>query len=564
MKKSGIDWYISLLLLVAFLIRLPGIIDGLPAVYNSTEHFLAKIALGMGAGKTIDPGIYIYPTLYAYLLLFLFGGLYLGGNLFGYFETSYDFAIQFLIDPSVFYILTRSVNVGLSLATIYLLYRFLKKQFNENTARIAAAFMALSYYMIRFSDFATADTLLIFFSTLAIVFIYQLEDSSNLNYYFYAGIFSGLSIASKYNAGFLIFGLLIAIFQNWRTHKIRILPGLGFSAGGVMLGFFITNPLWLVYPRRFYEGWQLISAQMYSAVSSERGDPFLWEIFKLIQDEMVIGFLFIAVTFYYFFRGEKKHYPALVVILLTFIFVGTWTKKGIDYLFAAFPAWIILSSVFVDQLFGKYVQNRSHKIILIIIIFLPSFTGAIHQSVLYFNQDTREQATEWLISNIKHDQKVCYDNSHIDLGVFDIQRYLSYGASVNKLPDPVKQHLKVHSMDPGQISFVPILVPNPSCTLKTDNPYESESVQHRRRVLGELIRLNTSLLISNSWYYKSYTSVNMRDYPPGIQIGIKEVQDFYHQLFKNFKPVKIFKPDFWTSGPEIEIYYLNQTGQIQE
>ena len=148
--------------------------------------------------------------------------------------------------------------------------------------------------------------------------------------------------------------------------------------------------------------------------------------------------------------------------------------------------------------------------------------------------------------------------------MFDIQRYLSYGVSIAKLPDPVKQRLQVYSMDQRQVNFVPILVSNPSSTLGTDNPYESESVQHRRRVLRELKSLNTSILMSNSWYYKSYMSVNMLDYPLGVQIGIKEVQDFYQQLFQNFKSIKLFKPDFWTPGPEIEIYYLNQMGQIQE
>jgi len=564
MKKFGLDWYIYLILLVALLIRLPGIINGLPAVYNSTEYFLAKTALGMGASRTIDPGIYIYPTFYTYLLLFLFGCLYLSGSLFGFFETSYDFAVQFLIDPSAFYILTRTVNVGLSLATIFLLYKILKNQFNENIVRIAAAFMAVSFYMIRFSDFATADTLLIFFSTLAILYIYHFSDSANVKVCLYAGIFSGLAIGAKYNAGFLVIGLLMAVFQKWRTQKIQVLPAIGLSLGGVAMGFFITNPLWLIYPERFYQGWQLISAQMYSAVSAERGEPFLWEIITLIQDEMVIGVLFIAATLYYFFNGERKHYPGLVVILLTFLFVGTWTKKGIDYLFVAFPAWIILSSAFADQISRKYIQKKAYKIILILLIFLPSFFGAVHQVMLYINQDTREQATEWLISNIEHDQKVCYDNYHIDLGVFDIQRYLSYGASVDKIPDPVKQSLQIFSTDPRQINFVPILVANPSYTLKTDNPYETEAVRNRRRVLSELLRSNTTILISNSWYYSSYLSVNMRDYPLGVQISIKEVQDFYEQLFKNFESVKIFKPDFWTPGPEISIYNLNQMRQKEE
>ena len=53
----------------------------------------------------------------------------------------------------------------------------------------------------------------------------------------------------------------------------------------------------------------------------------------------------------------------------------------------------------------------------------------------------------------------------------------------------------------------------------------------------------------------------MRDYPLGVQIGIKEVQDFYRQLYQNIEPIKKFKPGFLTPGPEITIYKLNQIMQ---
>jgi hypothetical protein len=556
MKKIKLDWYIFLLLLIAFLLRLPGIIDGLPAVYNSTEHFLARTALAMGAAKSIDPGFYIYPTLYTYLLLTFFGCLYLFGGFFGVFANQYDFAVQFLIDPSLIYMFSRSINVALSLATIYILYKFLRHQTNITTAKIGAAIMALSYYLIRFSSFATADILLIFFSTMAILYIYQLTDSKAGKDYFIAGLFCGLAIAAKYNAGFLIFGLVIIAIQNWHTRQVKLVPSLGLSFGGVALGFFVTNPLWLIYPDRFYQGWRLISSQMYHAVSADRGEHFVWEITQIIQHELVFGSLFILGTVFFIFRKEKKHYPVLLVVLLTFFYVGTWTKKGIDYLFAVFPAWIILGSSFLEYILKTYIQNRRLKIIIVLFIFLPSFASAVHQFILHTNQDTREAATEWIVTEIQKDYTVCYDNYHNDLGVFDIERYLSYGASADRLPDIVKQKLIPFSTDPRQISLIPILVLNSSSEVETDNAYEEIALKYRRCSLDELIGLETSFLISNSWFYDSYSSIEIQDYPPGVQISIKEVKDFYQQLNDNHTPIKVFEPNFWTPGPKISIYDL--------
>ena len=558
MSKSDNDKFLYIILLIALLIRLPGIFDGLPAVYNSTEHFLARMALSMGAEKSIDPGFYIYPTFYTYILLILFGCIYLSGLLFGFFSDQYDFAVQFLTDPSIIYIISRSMNVLLSLLTIVIIYNFLIKRTNRTIARFAAMIVAVSFYLVKFSTFATTDTLLILFSMLSAIYLYKLPDSTFVKDYLYAGIFCGLAIAAKYNAGFLIVGLLFIVIQNWRHHRVKITTALGASMGGLLIGFFITNPLWLVYPERFYHGWQLISTQMYSMVSAERGIPFIWEITELIKHEWIIGIIFIVATLYLMFTGEKKHYPLIIVVLFTFFYVGTWTKKGIDYLFAIFPAWILLSSFFIDEIRRKYFQKKYYTMVVVLLILTPSLVSVIYQAALHLNLDTREKATAWIISNINKEQSVCYDNYHNDLGVFDIERYLSYGASADQLPEMIKERLIPLSTDSRQISFIPILVENTNNLSTAENAYEEIALQYRRRTLTELIESQTMYLITNSWYYNSYLTIDVDDYPSGIQQSIYDVQEFYRQLNQNYESFKVFSPGFWTPGPEIRIYDLRQ------
>ena len=76
----------------------------------------------------------------------------------------------------------------------------------------------------------------------------------------FAGIFSGLAIAAKYNAGFLAFGLIFLLIQLRRTRHINILTGLAYSMGGMLLGFLITNPYWIIAPQKFWDGFRLVSA----------------------------------------------------------------------------------------------------------------------------------------------------------------------------------------------------------------------------------------------------------------------------------------------------------------
>jgi hypothetical protein len=561
MKIFKNDGFIFLILLFAFLTRLPGIMDSLPGVNNSTEYLLAKIALNFGAQKSIDPGVYIYPTLYSYLLFLLFALYYVFSHFIGFIDNIYSFAVQFLVEPDSFYIIARSLNVTISLISIYILYKFLKNYANEKVARIAAALMAFSFYLNHYSYQATPDTLLVLFSTLATIYFYKVFDTPSKANFFLTGLYTGLAVAAKYNAGFLLVGLLIVVFQLWRIHNLKLIPTFVLSLAGVSIGFFMTNPLWLIFPQRFYEGLRIVSAQMYSAVSAEQGIPFIWETVKLIQDELFIGVIFICATIYFLREKNKKHIAALSVIILTFFFVGTWTKKGIDYLLAIYPAWIILGGLFLYELLQNKKINNNFRIIILYLVFIAAFLKSIHTGILLLNKDTREQTTDWIISNINQDENVCYDNTHNDLGVFDINRYLIYGAGAKMLPEPIKQKIKEYKDNPRQVNFTPILVANPSCALKTNNPYESEIVRFRRLTLNELIHKEADYLVCNSWFFKRYITADIRNYLPGIQIGIKETQEFYQQLFEYYQPIIVFSPDFWSPGPEIRIYDLHQLRQ---
>ena len=548
---------IIVVLIIGFIFRIAGVFNGLPAVYNSTEYLWAKVALHLGAERTIDPGLYIYPTLYPYLLFILYALYFIVGWISGNFSDVYEFGINFLIHPSSFYVIPRLFNVILCLVAIYLVYHYLNKDANRRVALLSAVMMTLSSYMIIYSNFATADMLLIFFSTLTFLSMYHLFEQYSAKGLYFAGLFAGLAVAAKYNAGFLPFSLLIFVILLWRQKRIVLSKGLFLSISGVLTGFLVTNPLWLVYYDRFTEGFYLVSAQMVSAVSAEQGDPYLWELGTLIKNEYVLGILFITATIHYFLDGSKKHLPAIIAILLTFLYVGSWSKKGVDYLFAIYPAWIIISGFFLDKLLTMDKIPKWSSKLLIAIVFVPSTLTVIHHNLLLLNQDTREQATAWIIENFKKNQLLCYDNSHYDLGIFDVNRYAVYGEKAVDLPDEIKTQLRDYANHPRQVQMMPILVSNPSCTLETENPYESQVMRMRRRTIQELMQMKVDYLITNDWYYQQYLKVNMREYPFGVQIGIREVRSFYKNLDRFFKPIKIFKPDWMTPGPELRIYRLS-------
>jgi hypothetical protein len=556
LKNHRLTW---LLLLLAFLLRFPGIFDGLPAAYNSTEYFLAKTALGMGARHSLDPLVYIYPTLYAYFLLFLYVVLYLAGSLAGIFHNSIDFAVRFLVDPSAFYLAGRITSVLFSVLTVYIFYSQTRKIFGEISARFAAVAAAVSYYFVFYSRFAVADTMLIFFSTLATLGMIKTYHNPSLKNYAWAGLFTGLAIGTKYNAGFLILGLFVTFILNQIENKHEKSWKAGMLlATSFLVGFFVFNPLWIFKFSDYYNGFRLVSAQMRSAVSLYYGTNYVWEFGQIITHELIIGLgFFIAITVFVV-RRKPVHLILLLPVLVTFIYVGSWQKKGIDYLLAVFPAWILMFSLWLEEFYLKLENKRELRISLILVIFLPSFFINIYQNVLTMRQDTREQATEWVKKNVNQNQKIAYDNYTFDLGLFDVHRYTDYGAGAAQLPAAVKREVRHYINHSRNVSNVPILISAEKENENYDNPYEAQSAQYQRKSISELQDDGVTYLITNSWFYGSYMECNLEEFNPVMRKSITEVRTFYQNVEKTARKVKIFQPNFWRPGPLIRIYDISK------
>ena len=541
-------------------LRLPLLFDGLPAVYNSTEYFLAKISLGMGARISLDPLIYIYPTVYSYALLFLYSVYFGFGYIFGFFAAPADFAVRFLTDPSGFYLLGRSASLVISLLTVLVLYQGVKKYIDEKSGRLAALIAGLSVNFAQFSAWATADSLLILFSALATVQILKIQKIPDIKNYLIAGAYYGLAVGAKYNAGFIIIAGLILIAQQKKMWFKKLVVMMSEAA----LAFLVTNPYWLLRTGDFINGIRLVSDQMYAAVSFERGVNYLWELTTLIQSELVIGvFCILAVAAA--LRSNLKHnIPLLAIILCTFIYVGSWQKKGLDYLFPVFPALIILTSVFLAGVFERFTGKKIWLRLIYILLFLPSLISLSYHDVLALRADTRESATDWIIHNISLNEPISYDSGHYDLGVYDIDRYISYGAGARHVPEPVKKRLEKFRQAPENKSMVQIYYLDSVYHTESTDLYLAEQQNVHRKSLERLSDEQVSYIITRGDLMNLYRELDYSEYPELIAVKIMELRSFYDELEQKFKPEVVFSPSLLTPGPQIRIYNINREKSVRD
>ncbi len=563
MRRNSDRKYWLWLLGIGVVVRFWGITYGLPAVYNSTEYFIAKQALSLGARGTLEPLFYIYPTFYTYLIALVFG-LYFGlGRLLGLFASPADFAFLFLSDPTSFYLLGRSLNALAMIAALLIFYRALRFYLAEKPAFLLSLLFFLSTNLQYFTFWMVPDAFLILGTVTVLYFLakYQQNDLSFREFLF-ASLVCGLTVSTKYNAGFLAAGWVLNFLvgkplrrRTWRFRRA------GLAGIFVLLGFLLGSPYWLLKFGSFWNGFKMIWSQSRYSFGEAPSWPYLWEVRQLLVSEWGLGLLLLGLLLLGFRLRRLSEAPLAAVFLPTFLLVGTWQKKGLDYLLVIFPALLLFGGI----LWQRVKSRRLERL-------FPYFVGALlllngprvlYQNFLHTRDDTRRLASRWIVEQIPAGSKLCYDHYHYDLDIIDVNRYLQYGAGSRYLSPAVKRKIRALANAPNNYRLIsarkvleePSLPPALREKYRRD-PYLWEALTHPHKTLAELQAEGVEYLIVNSQTFRTY----LENEPPPPQHPLREefrrVQTFYRGLSEHFRPLVVFKPDWKTPGPEIRIYRL--------
>jgi len=135
------DYYLFLILVIAFILRLVGITFG---TYHPDEHLVINHSLAFGTGD-LNPHMFYYPTFFMYLLFFIYGVFYVLGSVFQAFQGTEDFLAFYLMSPQTFYILGRFASVVFGTLTVWAVYRLGNEYKNIIVGRCAALFFSCMF-----------------------------------------------------------------------------------------------------------------------------------------------------------------------------------------------------------------------------------------------------------------------------------------------------------------------------------------------------------------------------------------------------------------------------------
>jgi hypothetical protein len=163
----------------------------------------------MGGGD-LNPHFFYYPSLLMYALLGLQGGVYAIGHLLHAYPSPDSFAVAYLTDSTVSYLVGRALVAVLGAATVGLVFLVGRRFLSPQAALIGAALLAVSPVHVANSHFATNDVPMAFFVLVAYLFLWRVYARGHAGDYVGAGAAIGLGVATKYLPVVLLLSLVLA------------------------------------------------------------------------------------------------------------------------------------------------------------------------------------------------------------------------------------------------------------------------------------------------------------------------------------------------------------------
>ena len=556
---------IIVLVLFGILIRFWGVTYGLPAVYNSTEYFIAKHALSLGARKTLEPLFFIYPTFYTYFIAVLFAGYFLIGSVIGWFSGTEDFAIQFLTNPTNFYLIGRFSNGLMIIISALILYKTVRIFLTARLSLLISLIFLTSINIHHFTFWMVPDAMLILGSVIVVYFMVKLGEAGlNKKSLVFGSLICGLTISVKYNAGFLALGWLLAVglFIEGDARK-KIQTSLQ-AIGGILFGFIAGTPFWVISFSKFLDGFKMISSQARYSYNFESGIPYIWEIFKFLETEWLLGCLIIGIMVVAILRFNKSNIPYLGIILPTFLYVGSWQKKGLDYLLIILPVLIVYLSI---ELKKMNWLKKHNKIVLsfFLLVLLMNIPRILYTDFLRSRPDTRQEASQWIIRNLPTGSPLCYDHYHYDLQLLDINRFTHYGQGSRFLSKEIKESLEKYQKLDGNYQFIssqtkisnPLLPENLLKVVQSDS-FLWQAYTNPHKSLQEIIDEGAKILVLNSETYQKYLQNPVPSSENPLRTDFINRRVFYERIFDSLSETVAFEPDWKTGGPIIKIFDLRK------
>lgn len=428
-----INYFLLVLLLLAFLIRVIGITPGHPPDHPD-EPMSYSSAIEMFTHGDLNPRRFDYPSGVPLLHYLFYKQFLLPGASLGAFFKEPSSLITAAINYPAFLreflnvvfgkngldalIWSRFLTALLGALSVFLTYLIGKRLFNTATGIFASIFLAVNYRHVLSSHLALSDIPNGFFVLLAFYACVLLLEKNTAKRYLLCGLLIGLSISMKYQVLALLPFLFVHLLWAIKKRKITELFNRYFIFSLILIPiiFVFLNPYLLLNLETALPIVQNVSLRYGAGAYRFNFYPLFylyhWGIGMLPFVAILIGFPISLV---------KSPMKTLLVLTYVgpFLFIFLYYMTGGTYIrnFTTVIPFLMLFSGYLYGVLANFLYKRiNRKIALGLLAFLliainyNSIKDSFMVSFAYTKEWDRDLLATWATRNIPEGSKVMNDN----------------------------------------------------------------------------------------------------------------------------------------------------------
>jgi hypothetical protein len=437
---------LAVVLATAFGLRLWGVKQGLPYIYNIDEagHFVPKAVEMFSHG--LNPHYFVNPPALTYVLHLVLAVWFGGGR---------GVTREYALHPDHVYLVARVTVALLGAAAVWMLYLLGARLFDRRVGLVAATLEAVAFLPVFYGHFALNDAATLLPLTLSLFGSVGVMQRGRGRDYALAGIGLGLAFASKYTAGIAIMPLAAAVAAHYLastdgmpTHPMpthpggrRVLVGLAIAGGCALGGFLAANPYALLDFQRFHT--ELVhQSSLAGEAQGKLGAPkqgglvyYLWSFTWGLGWAPSLAALGGAIAIW---RRDARIGWLLVPAPILFLgFMGLQDRYFGRWLLPIFPIVCLLAAYFAYVLVGAVTEraqrrgqlgadgtkgfaardagSRSHRAAVIgvlasfavaLVLVAQGLVYSVHNDLVLARADTRNLTRTWMVAHVPRGERI--------------------------------------------------------------------------------------------------------------------------------------------------------------
>lgn len=444
---------LALVLLVALGLRLWGIQEGLPYIYNIDEagHFVPKAVRMFSEG--LNPRYFVNPPALTYVLHVVFDVWFGGGH---------GVLGEYARHPGEVFLVARVTVALLGTGAVWMLYLLGARLFDRRIGLLAAAIEAVAFLPVSYGHLALNDAVTLLPLTLSLFGSVGVMRYGRRRDYALAGIGLGLACASKYTAGIAIVPLVAASATHYLdltdarssrftpehprpVHPERLVViGMALAGACALAAFLIANPYALLDFKLFYS--ELVhQSNLSDEAQGKLGAPkelgilyYLWSFSWGLGWAPAIAALGGAVAIWRHHARVGLLLVPAVVLFLAFMglqdrYFGRWLMPifPIVCLLAAYFTWLIVARASAHR---RVLVGAAAGALVVIVLLAQGLLYSVHNDLVLSRADTRNITRAWMVAHVPRGTPIVVEPVVLDswieegAGASRSDRWLKYEA----------------------------------------------------------------------------------------------------------------------------------------